>query len=56
MWFLSSSKCLVESQVKWTLLASGHDDRDSKCTIKDVQVGLVSLVEVRPVRRNKGQS
>lgn len=44
---------LVERQVKYTVSASGHDDRDSKSMIRDMEV---ALVEGRPVRGVKGPS
>ncbi len=43
---------LVERQVKYTVSASGHDDRDSSM-IRDMEV---ALVEGRPVRGVKGPS
>lgn len=43
---------LVERQVKYTVIASGHD-RDSKSMLRDMEV---ALVEGRPVRGVKGPS
>lgn len=44
---------LVERQFKYTVLSSGHHDRDSKSVIRDTEA---ALVEGRPVRGVKGPS